>query len=982
MSTFSFIYFFHAALAAMFFGGLSLVSVVAEEIPLSQKAVEGKKYEAYSVPVPRLSPRPEWIFGIKAPCMSLNGVWQFDATGTGEFKDINVPSEWKMEGFDVPKGKFATYKKHVDLPSSWGGKRIKLRFDAVHAVCRVLVNGVEVGGHEGGFVPFELDITQAVKVGKNHIELKVQSESEADSIACISQYAAHQVGGIIRKVTLFALPDWHQCSSDYKTTLDEQGGQATLTYNAGFVNEGDTLEQGVFMISLKDAQGKVVVTEKKEISLNPDERSIIDVKMSVKDAHLWTSETPYLYTLESSLEKGGKAQVRYSSRIGLREIEVRGVELFVNKLPVKLMGVNRHEVHPLRGRSLTPELCRRDAELYKAANVNLVRTSHYPASEEFYAACDELGLFVESEAAVCWVGHGASPVWTKWDINDPQYFVHILRANYDHIVANRNHPSILMWSMGNESLWTPLWATVWEKVKMLQNSRPVTFHDQCVGAYNNGKNTVDVANYHYPSENNFEEWNKQGRPSWFGEYVHLQCYNRRELETDAFIQADWGRPVQRMVDLMWETQGCLGGAIWSGIDDVFCLPDGTFCGYGYWGPIDGWRREKPEYHGMRMAYTPLRIFSVEAKPDQPIRLNVQNRLNFLNLNQTDIVWKTEDKKGVVTANIAPHARGEMVIENSFKAGARIVISLLDKEKGTEYAREVVTVEGGELGSVGKNREINPVIFDEKVSQLVVPKEKGASLSLPVPIVLALNNSGGADTAGGRVLSDDVEAFSDVEDWTWKQDKNKDATLGAEKKWHFSGEGALGKGTLIITEQAAGGIKMEYSLVVKEAIDPRQWGMVFALPKSFDTVEWDRNDHWSWSPNSDIGRSQGYAKANPTDRKFMGYADGAPAHAWKEDANKLGSRDFRSTRSAINYCCLKDEQGNAWSITPANTDKKGSAPVATRAWVDGDVIRLLVAGFNTGGTDHFFNTHYSGERRPIQAGESIQGEFILKQESAR
>jgi beta-galactosidase/beta-glucuronidase len=117
-----------------------------------------------------------------------------------------VPGEWAMQGFEVPPGGFATYTREVEVPADWSGTIVKLRFDAVHAVCEVLVNGQAVGGHEGGFVPFELDVTKAIRPGRNEIRVRVQSESIADAVSCISQYAAHQVGGLIRKVTLFAVP--------------------------------------------------------------------------------------------------------------------------------------------------------------------------------------------------------------------------------------------------------------------------------------------------------------------------------------------------------------------------------------------------------------------------------------------------------------------------------------------------------------------------------------------------------------------------------------------------------------------------------------------------------------------------------------------------------------------------------------------------------------------------------------------------------
>ena len=109
--------------------------------------------------------------------------------------------------------------------------------------------------------------------------------------------------------------------------------------------------------------------------------------------------------------------------------------------------------------------------------------------------------------------------------------------------------------------------------------------------------------------------------------------------TDPWIREDWGRPLARMVDLMWEQPGALGGAIWSGVDDVFHMPNGDIRGYGHWGPIDGWRRQKPEWLGMKNAYTPFRVFKADVAAGRPIVLTVQNRFNFTNLRDARITWK-------------------------------------------------------------------------------------------------------------------------------------------------------------------------------------------------------------------------------------------------------------------------------------------------------------------------------------------------------
>lgn len=939
------------------------------------KEATDAELEKLVMPLPQLTPRPKTVEGVETPLISLNGTWDFSATGSDDYKPIEVPGEWKMQGFDVAPKAFAGYRKTFTVPADWAGQQVKLRFDAVHAVCEVKINGQPVGGHEGGSIPFELDITKAIKAGvENTVEVRVQSESTTDSVSCISQYAAHQVGGIIRKVTLFAVPSTYIASDRKWTTLDASYKNAVLHYDAEIRNVGEGAKQAKLSVALKDASGKVVATQSKTTTIPAGKLVDVACELPVSNANLWTSETPYLYSLETALDIDGKRVSTTSAKTGLRTVETKGNLLLVNGSPVKLFAVCRHEVHPLRGRSLTPELCREDARLYKAGNANTVRTSHYPPSEEFLDACDEIGLFVECEAAVCWVAHGASPVWQRWNYRDPAYFPYLLRPSLDMIAAYRNHPSIVIWSMGNESKWSNLWAKVLQVVKRHETMRPIAFHDQCWGGYNNaGSTSVDIANYHYPSENTPEVWSAEPRPVWFGEYAHLQCYNRRELATDPGIQEDWGRPLQRMVDLMWDQPGCLGGAIWSGIDDVFHLPDGNLCGYGHWGPIDAWRREKPEYHGMRMAYTPFRVFSAQAEEGKPLVLSVQNRQNFLNLDRNTITWQMKARKGQVKSNLAPHAKGEIRINENFKQGDVVTLSVKNPA-GQEIAREVITITGknksaDRVASVSKPLAL---AFDPGKNSFTLPG--GMELALPVPMVLELNGSGGATGPAGSTLANEIEPFTPVRDWAW----TRDSSSGKEIK--FTGEGSQGKGELGIQKQQDGKFLIRYKVTLAEDINPRQWGIVFSLPQDFDTIEWDRNAHWSWYPEDQLGRAKGKTKAAPVNRKYVEEPGVEPKNVWKDDSNALGTKDFRATKIDIQKAMLINS-GNGQAVTFMPVAEAADKPQSVRAWVADNRINVLVAGFNTGGADGFFSTHYSAERRPLKQGDTIESEFLFGGEQA-
>jgi len=944
-----------AVLTALLLAARPQVSgILSPQLPGAPADLERQLASLVPAAGPVLTPRPASVAGVATPVISLNGMWAFSPAEGVAARPIEVPGEWAMQGFEVPSGGFAVYRREIEVPADWRGKAVKLRFDAVHAVCEVLVNGQAVGGHEGGFVPFELDVTNAVRLGRNEIVVRVQSESVADAISCISQYAAHQVGGIVRKATLFCVPPTHVSRQRYETVVN--AGDAALTVLTTV--EGGGRGGPGLAIRLLDGAGEAVASG--------DGRS----PLIVRGARLWTSETPDLYTLETTLSSGGRPLQTLRQRIGLRDVKVAGNRLLVNGRPVKLLGINRHEVHPLRGRSLTPELCRRDAELFRAANVNLVRTSHYPPSEEFLDACDELGIFVESEAAICWVSHGASPFWKTENHLAPKFFPYLLRASLDNIAAHSGHPSVLMWSLGNESLWTPLFAKVLEVAKTDDPTRPFTFHDQAWGTYNNAGSTADIANYHYPGENGPEEWSRLPRPVWFGEYAHLQCYNRRELAADPWVREDWGRPLARMVDLLWQQPGALGGAIWSGVDDVFHMPNGDLKGYGHWGPIDGWRRQKPEWLGMKNAYTPFRVMRLDAAPGRPLALTVQNRFNFTDLGKVRIAWELNGRAmGVVPASLEPHATGVVSIPAAgTKTGDRVSVIVSDR-RGVEVAHEVITIGGPAAAApaaVPAVIEGTDPIAALAVAAGAIGLDGDAAFLRPLPMVLPLNREGGASTVAGTQLVNEIEPFTPLPPDSVVSGPER---RGSDAVLRVSASDVTGTISFRPAGQP-GAFDVRYRLEMLAEVNPRQWGLVFSLPREFDTLQWTRDAAWSWYPPDHIGRPEGSARADPVARRTVEEPRAALSEPWSLDANALGTNDFRATKARIREASLSAAGGRTWQVASADASQ------SVRAWVDGSRIRVLVAGFNTGGYDQFFATHYGAERRPLKKGDVISASFRL------
>lgn len=940
--------------------------------------------------IPRLSPKVKAVRGVDNPVISLNGTWEF-YSATIPVSRIEVPGEWTMQGFYVPDEETAYYKRSIYIPADWQGKRIKIRFDAVSSYGMVKVNGKTVGEHEGGMVPFEVDITNVARPGENELIVETRTGTISDRLGCVSQYACHPVGGLLRKVALFVLPEINIASTDVVTTLDKSYKHADIHISTGIEREADVTGTLSIEYALNDHTGKVVSKYTRRI----DGEKIIKSELSIKNARLWNSEQPYLYTLTTTLLLDGKPFQTNEQKVGIRQVEVKSNVLYVNGKPVKLRGVNRHEVHPLRGRSLTPDLCREDAELFKTGNCNYIRTSHYPPSEEFLDACDEIGLFVESEAALTWIQHGASPIWKKWDYQDEQYLPYMIRANVDNVLAGRRHPSVIIWSVANESRWSPLWEKVKARVKELDPSRPTSFHDQCWGGFNNAGSTADIANYHYPGINGPEACDTMSRPVLFGEYAHLTCYNSRELVTDPGVRAAYGIYLVEMYDSMYYHPACLGGAIWSGIDDIFHLPGGKIVGYGPWGPVDGWRREKPEYTGMKKAYTPFRIIEEKWETNQ-LELTVENRYNFTNFNELTIEAGSKEGKMVNIKSTIP-ARSKGKINIPLKTIGRqdiylkvtdpqgnicheelFAVSATSSKKGADC--DMVFEEDDHLLKIhmdsGSGRQT--VVFN-KTSGLLVHAYSGNKTLLkqgPVFCMVPMNSDdGGKPNVAGETYQNVMPPLRDYPHLTlfansFKYHKDDAGNLIVEVEASYVNGNT---GRLIYTFGKDGRIKVSYEITVAtKETRPRQYGLLLQLPKQMEKLSWRREGEFSVYPDYDIARTEGTAMLRANDLCEVEAWGIIPEGSWKEDANKLGSVDFRSTKTRIRKGSLTDKDGNGITVY-------GNGKQAWRSWLQDECINLLIADYSNTGSERFYGTPFTTGRITVKEKDVLKGEieFELK-----
>lgn len=933
---------------------------------------------------------PQSVTGVYQPILSLNGDWMFNPRPEKDFykqplsdrwKTIVVPGQWSMQGYKVDSMAFAGYRKTFTLPEEWMNQQVKLRFDGVHSEYHVYLNGTEVGYHLGGMTAYEVDVTPYIKVGNNELALSVRSESLADMLGSLTQYAAHQLGGITRKVTLFAVPDTYMSDLRIVTDLDEHYENAVLNVQANVTNASGRMQDGMRLrLSVEGLPG---VVEQTLPRLNPGETWKGVLSDSVIAPALWNNESPRLYRLKMELCRGENIVETTEKRFGFREIEVRGNELLVNGQPVKLRGVCRHEMHPLTGRVMSEELQRRDVELYRAANCNFIRTSHYPPCEEMLDICDELGMFVEVESPVCWVGHHANENWKTLNYQDKQYYPYILQANMETIHFYRNHPSVLFWSMANESYWNREFAQIQEYVSKADATRPHTFHDQAYGGFNNQGSTAPIANIHYPGPGGYKVAAQSDRPMTYGEYCHLNVYNRSELVTDPGIRSDWALALAPTWENMYHTKGVLGGSIWSGIDDIFQLPNGDAVGYGAWGPIDGWRRPKPEYWDMKKIYSPIRVHTQELAPSRRLTVKIENRYTFLDMNELKIAYRYGDEKGIVSAAIPPVGQGEISIDIEHPEKANELYLSFTDPRGfvaDEY-----------LIPVGKQVQNELPDRDEQATRLktgkdrfiIVGKNFVCEVSRTDGQILSLKKDGQEKLNGGPWLmalpltgggcypnhNANTPIYNDLcTDWTVSQATARKE--GNNVVVNVEGSYKEFEGGYTLTVNANGELCVDYRFKASQDVNPRQWGMVFDAPHSYGQAFWRRKGMWSVYPSDHISRPVGSAPLYYQGLPRQVNPRVQPSWSWSMDFNELGSNDFRATRRNIWYAGLANASGDTITV-------RSNGEQHWRSWLDNKKIRFLVADFVTAGNEMFLEGYYAPYRKPIKKGETIQGKITLR-----
>ncbi len=439
--------------------------------------------------------------------INLNGTWKLsldaspgferNETNTDRWHDIQVPGECQMQGFAIKHDHPFVYSREFEVPASFRNRDIILYFDGVYSYARVWVNGTFVREHTGGFTPWECDITTWVTPGEK-ARIMVECTDKKNEQSYASGYAKHQIGGILRDIRIQALPLSRVNTCHVGTILDSAYRDAILALDLSL----KVVDASELTVTLLDPRGRTVKLDANKISLVAGIKDTL-LKYPVMNPLKWDAEHPNLYTLKLLLSQKGKVIQETIQKLGFRTVEIVANEMLINGRPVKLRGACRHDVHPLLGRVARPEYDLLDARLAKEANMNFIRTSHYPPSKRFADLCDSLGIYLEVENAACFVGTHRLPEYDSVRHYGPEFMESLVSQAREMVGAFRNNPSVIIWSLGNESRYDANFQAEFDYIRSADTSRPVIF--SYPGTVEAGKRCYDIMSMHYPTYRGFAD---------------------------------------------------------------------------------------------------------------------------------------------------------------------------------------------------------------------------------------------------------------------------------------------------------------------------------------------------------------------------------------------------------------------------------------------------------------------------------------------
>lgn len=641
---------------------------------------------------------------------SLDGMWAFRFSETPDkrpldfyrpgadlkgWDSIPVPSNWEMEGYGVPiytnvvypypanpphiphyDNPVGSYKRSFELPASWDGRRTILHFDGSTAGMYVWINGKKAGYVQSTKNPAEFDITEFVTPGKNEIACEAYRWTDG---SYLEDQDFWRLSGIDRPVYLYSVDS--QRIADFFAvaglTKDYRSGDLKLDVE---LRNYETAKVPVKIdAAVYDKDKKKVWQSGKSLTLGPGLDNV-NFNATLKNIKPWSGESPYLYTLVLTLlDNKGNVIESTSSRIGFRSVEIKDAQLCVNGKPIEVHGVNLHEHHQTKGHVVDRETMMQDIRVMKQHNINAVRTSHYPQSPLWYDLCDEYGIYLVDEANVEAHGMGAAP----YNYMDPERHPAVKPDWKDAIIdrerllveRDKNHPSVIIWSLGNECGNGENFYAAYDWIKKRDSSRPVQF-EQAGEGYN-----TDIVCPMYPG-------------IWY-----MKDYASRKDVERPFIMCEYAHAMgnssgnfQEYFDIIRGSKQMQGGFIWDWVDQGLLTKDEN--GNEYWayggdfgatnyhsddnfcinGLVQPDRTPHPGLAEVKKVYQDIRFSPVNPAEGE---IKVENHFHTLNLKDYEFRWELLNS-GIVESS------GTLDIEAAPGTGKNVRIPVGDLKPDGEY----------------------------------------------------------------------------------------------------------------------------------------------------------------------------------------------------------------------------------------------------------------------------------------------------------
>ncbi|MHA1518652.1 MAG: glycoside hydrolase family 2 TIM barrel-domain containing protein [Promethearchaeota archaeon] len=640
--------------------------------------------------------------------ISLNGMWKFHWVKSPKqrpidfykpdfsvdtWAEIEVPSNWQMKGYGIPiytnviypfslsfikiphisrrYNPVGSYRRSFNIPESWEGQLIYFHFEGVKSAFYIWINGQKVGYSQGSMTPAEFNITPYLHPGSNMVAVEVYRWSDGSYLEDQDMW---RLSGIYRDVSLIAVPSTHIHDYFLWSEFDSPDSDATfhakvqlkrsIVPTSSASVEFSNTKSLVVEILILDAMGQCVQTKSpiiNDVSVSPGEQKEILLTAQLSNPNKWSAEFPYLYSIEIRLRDEQNHVIgSIRSKFGFRVVEIRDSQLWVNGRPILLKGVNRHEHDPDRGRAISRELMELDVQLMKQFNINAVRTSHYPNHPYFYELCDKYGIYVMDETNL--ETHGLRRIIPD---SKPQWREACVDRIERMVLRDRNHPSIIFWSLGNEAGFGSVFHAMKKAAKELDTTRPFHYEgDYFLEGVSDVFSTMytpvdelEKVALHHPIKTGHLKL-KIIKPARFEGYPIMLCEYAHAMGNSVGNFQEYWNVIERYPHV-------IGGFIWDYIDQGLRKTDsagGEFWAYGgdygdkpnssnfcMNGILASDRTPHPSAWEVKKVYANIHTEAVNLLKGE---ISVNNKNVFRDLDHIELSWEiTKDGIGILDGQI-------------------------------------------------------------------------------------------------------------------------------------------------------------------------------------------------------------------------------------------------------------------------------------------------------------------------------------------